>query len=108
VATLQERLGEDIKVLDVRDVSTITNYFVLATGTSTPHLRSLAGELDQVRKQNGIKGTRTLGGTASGWVVVDFGEVVVHLMTPELREFYALEKLWSDAKTVDPSALTGD
>ena len=107
MSALQERMGEDIKVLDVRDVSTVTNYFVLATGTSTPHLRSLAEELNQARKREGLKGVRTTGDTASGWMVVDFGDVVVHLMTADLREFYALEKLWSDAKTVDPEQVMG-
>lgn len=105
VRSLHERLGEEIKVLDVRDVSTVTDYFVLATGGSTPHLRSLAAEVDRSRKQEGMKGARTTGDVGSGWVVVDFGDVVVHMMTAELREFYALEKLWSDAKTVDPDQL---
>lgn len=106
VHALQERLGEEINILDVRDVSTVTDYFVLVTGGSTPHLRSLAEEVNLARKREKIKGVRTTGDTSSGWMVVDFGDVVVHIMTAELREFYALEKLWSDAKRVDPASVS--
>lgn len=105
VQALRERLGEEINILDVRDVSTVTDYFVVVTGGSTPHLRSLAEEVDLARKREKIKGARKTGDTASGWMVVDFGDVVVHIMTAELREFYALEKLWSDAKRVDVDAV---
>lgn len=105
VASLQDRLAEDLKVLYVRDVSTVTDYFVLATGTSTPHLHALSEDVDIARKEARIKMTRKGGNSQSGWLVLDFGEVIVHVMTPELREFYALEQLWSDAKTVDPVSV---
>jgi ribosome-associated protein len=101
VKSLRDRLAEDIRVLFVRDVSTITDYFVIATGNSTPHLRALGEDLDIARKEEGFKGVRKGGDMNSGWLVMDFGNVVVHLMTSELREFYALEKLWSDAKTIE-------
>lgn len=105
VGALRERLAEDLKILYVRDVSTVTDYFVMATGTSSPHLHALSQEVDLARKEARIKMTRKGGDAASGWMVLDFGEVIVHVMTPELREFYALEQLWSDAKTVDPDAV---
>lgn len=107
VRSLRDRLAEDLRVLYVRDVSNVTDYFVLATGTSAPHLAALAEEADAARKQAGIKTTRKGGSRESGWMVLDFGEVVVHVMTAELREFYALEQLWSDAKTVDVEEVIG-
>lgn len=108
IRSLRDRLAEDLRVLYVRDVSHVTDYFVLATGGSGPHLAALTEEADAARKQAGIKMTRKGGSRESGWMVLDFGEVVVHVMTAELREFYALEQLWSDAKTVDPEKVAGD
>jgi len=105
IESLKNRLAEDLKILYVRDVSTITNYFVLATGTSSPHLHALSEDVDISRKEARIKMTRKAGNALSGWMVLDFGDVIVHVMTPELREFYALEQLWSDAKTVDPESV---
>lgn len=105
VEALRSRLAEDLNVLCVRDVSTVTDYFVIATGTSSPHLHALSEEVDVSRKNARIKMTRKGGDSASGWMVLDFGEVIVHVMTPELREFYALEQLWSDAKTIDPETI---
>lgn len=102
VQALRDRLAENIRVLDVSDVSTIADYFVIATGNATPHLRALADEVDIACKNEKKAKLLRRGGTPeSGWVVLDFGIVVVHLMTPALREFYTLEQLWSDAKTVD-------
>jgi ribosome-associated protein len=105
VTALRERLAEELKVLYVRDVSTVTDFFVIATGTSTPHLHALSEEVDISRKDARIKMTRKGGNSSSGWMVLDFGDVIVHVMTPELREFYALEQLWSDAKTIDPESI---
>jgi ribosome-associated protein len=105
VTTLQERLAEDLQILCVREVSTVTDYFVLATGTSTPHLNALTEELDTARKNARLKMRRKGGRSVSGWEVLDFGDVMVHVMTPELREFYALEQLWSDAKKIDPEEV---
>lgn len=105
VTTLQARLAEDLQILCVRDVSSVTDYFVLATGSSTPHLNALAEEVDIARKDARLKMRRKSGRTSSGWEVLDFGEVVVHVMSPELREFYALEQLWSDAKKIAPEQI---
>ncbi|WFB34833.1 ribosome silencing factor [Kiritimatiellota bacterium B12222] len=105
VDSLQSRLAEDLKILHVREVSTVTDYFVIATGTSTPHLHALSEDVDIARKDARIKMTRKGGHSQSGWMILDFGEVIVHVMTPELREFYALEQLWSDAQTVDPDLI---
>lgn len=105
VKLLDESHAEDLRVLDVRDVSSVADFFVLATGTSTPHLRALAEQMHVSLKDEGIKPLKIGGDAGSGWTVVDYADVVVHVMTPELREFYALEQLWSDAKTVEPATL---
>ncbi len=96
----------DPKILDLRDVSTLADYFLIATGTSTPHLKALADELERALKDERIRPRRKAGGFSSGWVILDYGEILVHLMTSELREFYALEQLWSDGKTIPLPAAT--
>jgi ribosome-associated protein len=105
VRVLRERLADDLRILNVHDVSTVTSYFLLATASGIPHIRALSDELDSTCKNNKVKHRRKGGSPESGWMVMDFGEVVVHIMTRAHREFYALEQLWSDAKTVDASEV---
>lgn len=87
-------------VLDVRELSTVTDYFVIATGNSAPHLKALSDEVQMEMKKRGIKCYRKSGTGESQWIVLDFVDLVVHLLLPETREFYALEQLWSDAEVV--------
>jgi ribosome-associated protein len=103
--TLAEKKADDIRVLDVGAQSSITDYLVIATGTSEPHLRALRIEL--MRGLAAIK-TRPVGvetAQESGWTVVDIFDVMVHLMTPESRERYRLEGLWRDALDVPVDGL---
>lgn len=106
VRVLRDRLADDLRILNVHEVSTVTSYFLIATASGIPHIRALTDELDTTCKNNKIKHRRRGGSPESGWMVMDFGDVVVHIMTREHREFYALEQLWSDAKTVDPREVS--
>ncbi|MEO6992742.1 MAG: ribosome silencing factor [Lacunisphaera sp.] len=100
VQALDAKKADDLRVLDVSKLSSITDYLVLATGTSEPHLRALRIEVERVLDEQkakilGVDTTRS-----SGWVVVDAFEVMVHLFTPENREKYRMELLWKDAEEV--------
>jgi ribosome-associated protein len=97
VAALDDKKAEDLRVLDVSKLSSITDYLVLATGNSEPHLRSLRIELERVldAEKAKILGVDTTKG--SGWTVVDAFELMIHLFTPENRGKYRLELLWKDA-----------
>ena len=100
IDALHDAKAKDLVVLDVRKVSNFTDYMVIASGTSTRHVQSTA---DRVIEQLRSHGQRTLGveGLDVGeWVLVDFGEAVVHVMRPQTRDFYNLEKLWSEGKPV--------
>lgn len=98
VRALDEKKAGDLQVLDVSALSSITDYLVLATGNSEPHLRALRIELERVldAEKARILGVDTSKG--SGWTVVDAFEVMVHVFTPENREKYRLELLWRDAR----------
>ncbi|MGC9942297.1 MAG: ribosome silencing factor [Verrucomicrobiota bacterium] len=95
--------AENIAVLDVRKVSSVTDYFVVASGTSEPHLRAIVSEItDQLREKHELRPTRMDGHTGGAWVVLDFFDVIVHVMRADVRERYDLESLWGDAGKVKP------
>src|ERR1051325_1273281 len=90
--------AEEVLILDVRSISSITDYFVIASGGSDPHLRAISGEITDRLKENYWLSPRAMDGTLqTGWWVLDFFDVIVHLMRSEVRERYDLESLWGDA-----------
>lgn len=106
---LDEKKATDIKAIKVGSVTSIGDYFVVTSGKSIPQVKSLADEIEIQLAKLGIKPTRIEGYQTSSWILLDYNEVIVHIFLGETREFYALEKLWSDAPTVDLSdILTAD
>ena len=95
---LVDKKAVDVKAYDVRGVSGFADAFVVATGTAAPHLKALIAGTQRAMKEAGISSYRTSGDPESGWIVVDYVDVVVHVFSPEARAYYALEKLWKDAK----------
>lgn len=90
--------AEDIVVLDVRKLSTVTDYFVIASGTSEPHLRAIVDEItDTLRDDQGLRPRAVDGTLQAAWLVLDYFDVIVHIMRQDLRERYDLEGLWNDA-----------
>ena len=102
VDVLDERKGVKITVLDVIQKTSFTDYMVVVTGTSARHLRALCDYVVEKCKENGVTPLGIEGGLGSDWVLLDLGDVIVHAMTEQAREFYQLEKLWSvgDVKEV--------
>jgi ribosome-associated protein len=95
--------AEDLLVLDVRKLSSITDYFVLASATSEPHLRAVVDEIrDRLRQDSGIRPRAVDGTLHAAWLVLDYFDVIVHVMRTEIRERYDLEGLWGDARRVSP------
>ncbi len=97
---LDDKKADDIKILDVRGKSPITNYFLIATANSEPHLRALAGELEKTVKELGLKAVGRDYNTASGWIVVDAFDFMAHIFLPEQRGMYGIESLWKDAEEI--------
>ena len=91
---LEDRKGTDVKIYDVRGKSSLTDFFVVATGAAAPHLKALVAETQSVMKEHGVSSFRTSGDPESGWIVVDYFDIVVHIFSAEARAYYALEKLW--------------
>jgi ribosome-associated protein len=95
--------AENILVLDVRKLSSVTDFFVIASGTSQPHLRAIVEEIHgKLRDEHDLRPARTDGATTGSWVVLDYFDVIVHVMHAETRARYDLEGLWGDARLVTP------
>ena len=94
VEALENRKAENIKTYDVRGKSTLADFFVVATGAAAPHLKALVAEAQNAMKAAGVNSHRTSGDPESGWIVVDYIYVVLHVFSPEARAYYALECLW--------------
>src|SRR5215471_10182762 len=95
--------AEDIEILDVRELSSVTDYFVIASGTSEPHLRAIVEEVTgKLREGHGLRPRAVDGRLQAAWVVLDYFDVIVHVMREETRERYDLETLWGDAPRVKP------
>lgn len=97
LAAIEDKKGETIKVLDVRGKSSITDYLILATATSEPHVKAMKNALDSALKETGVQLIGQDREVGSGWLVVDAFDFMVHLQTQEMRDYYNLDQLWSDA-----------
>lgn len=107
---LDDNKAQEVKVLKVEDVTVLTDYFVIASGTSTTHAASLADEVEfQMQKNYEISPISSEGYDSKNWVLLDYGNVIVHVFVPGTRDFYDLEHLWADGEPVDLSDLiTGE
>ncbi len=100
VQVLEDKKPVDVKTYDVRGVSGLCDAFVVATGTAAPHLKGLVAGVQQAMRTAGESSFRLSGDPESGWIVVDYVDVVVHVFSPEARAYYALERLWDGAKPI--------
>lgn len=96
VDALEDMKGMDITVIDVREKTSVTDMMVIASGSSSRQVRSLANNVVEKLKAAGVTPMGSEGESSSGWMLVDLGDVVVHIMQPEVRDFYNLEKLWGE------------
>ena len=97
-----DKKGDDVALLDISDLLVVTDVFVIATGTSTRHVKTLADDVEEhLREVLGERPLRKEGADYGRWVLLDYGDVVVHLFDLETRDFYDLERLWADAPRID-------
>ena len=105
---LYSKKAEEIKVLGIGDLTLIADYFVICVGTSTTHVKALADIVGEKLAETGEKPLRVEGFQSAGWVLIDYGSVVVHIFTKEMHDFYNLERLWGDAEEINIDFKAGE
>lgn len=108
VQILDSKKASDIRVLDIHDITVLGDYFIIASGTSTTQVKSLADELEFQLKQEGVAPNRTQGYESATWIVLDYGDVIVHVFLKETRDFYSLEHVWRDGKEISVASIVGE
>lgn len=101
VKALDSKKALDIKVIKIQDISAIADYFVIATGTSSTHVKALADEVEAQLDEAGISVSHVEGYRSNSWILLDYVDVVVHFFSDEAREYYDLERLWQDGEIID-------
>jgi len=105
VKALDSKRAEDIQLIGIKDLTIVADYFIIANGTSNTQTKALADEVEFKLKQNGIEPIRSEGYQGGSWIVLDYGNIVVHVFYKETREYYNLERLWQDGDQIDISDL---
>lgn len=104
VSILDEKKAEDIVAIETAGITIVADYFVIASATSNPHVKALADDVEDELAKLGVFASH-IEGRATGWILLDFNDVIVHVFLNESREYYNLERLWADANQVDLSHL---
>lgn len=95
-----DKKAVDLTVLDVQGVSSVTDYFLVCSGRSAPHVKTIADAIREELKADGVRPLHTEGQPESGWVLLDYGDVLMHVFLEDTRAYYALERLWGDAPSI--------
>lgn len=103
IRTLDSKKAEDIQAIGIKDLTILADYFIIANGTSNTHTKSLAEEVEFQLSQAGIEPLRREGDNGNTWIILDYGDIIVHVFYKETRNFYQLEKLWADGEALDIS-----
>ena len=102
---LDEKKGYDIKLIDISEITMIADYFVIASGDSTTQIQAMINNVEEHMHKNGYAVKRVEGNKNSTWVLMDFGDVIVHIFNKEDRLFYDLERIWADGKVLQADSL---
>lgn len=105
VKTLDKKKGEDIQAIKISDLTILADYFVIVNGTSNTHTRALADEVEYQLSEQGIEPERREADTGNTWIILDYGDIIVHAFYKDTRDFYKLEGLWADGEQIDISGL---
>ncbi|MDF2588417.1 MAG: hypothetical protein K0S41_2258 [Anaerocolumna sp.] len=102
---LDEKKGEDIKVIEIGDISVIADYFIIANGTNASQVSALVDSVQETLGRQGVEPKRIEGVRSASWILLDYGDMVVHVFSKEDRLFYDLERIWRDGKTISKEQL---
>ena len=103
--TLEDRKGEDIRILDIHEISILTDYFIIVHGNNVNHVRALVDYVIEELDKFGYPLVRREGSSGDSWVLLDYGNVIIHVFEKKAREFYDLERIWSDGKEITKTTV---
>ena len=105
IEVLEDKKAEDIRVIDISDLSVLADFFIIATGNNRTQVQAMADEVEQKLGRTGAVPKQIEGYQAANWVLLDFGDVIIHIFDAQNRLFYDLERIWKDGRQIDPEAL---
>ncbi|MCT4596577.1 MAG: ribosome silencing factor [Vallitalea sp.] len=105
---LDDKQGEEIKVLDIKEITVLADYFVIAHGNNKSHIKALIDRTEEMLSKNGYEPKQIEGYQSASWILLDYGSIIIHIFGKEDRLFYDLERIWSDGKNIDVQELLED
>ena len=105
VKALEEKKAIDIKIIDISHISTLADYFIIASGSNRSQVQAMADAVDEALDKTGVHARSTEGYQNANWILLDYGDIVVHLFVVENRLFYDLERIWRDGRVISPETL---
>ena len=102
---LEDKKASDIKVIDIEQITTLADYFIIASGSNRNQVQAMADNVDEVLGKAGYQLKQTEGYSSANWILLDYGDIVIHLFDEENRLFYDLERIWRDGKVMDAKEL---
>lgn len=108
IEALEDKKAEDIRVIDISEVSVLADYFLIASGKNRNQLQALADEVEEKLGRAGYPMKQSEGYDSANWILLDFGDIIIHLFDQENRLFYDLERIWRDGKQIVPKSLLSE
>ena len=108
IEALEDKKAEDIRVIDISEVSVLADYFLIASGKNRNQLQALADEVEEKLGRAGYPMKQSEGYDSANWILLDFGDIIIHLFDQENRLFYDLERIWRDGQQIDPKSLLSE
>lgn len=105
ISALEDKKAEDIRVIDIEEVSVLADYFIIASGNNRTQVQAIADEVEERLGKAGAAPRQIEGYQAANWVLLDFGDVIIHIFDAQNRLFYDLERIWKDGMQIDPDTL---
>ena len=105
IKSLEDKKAEDIKVIDISDISTIADYFIIASGKNRSQIQAMCDNVEETMGRAGVSMKQTEGYKNANWILMDYGDIIVHIFDTENRLFYDLERIWRDGKEIEADKL---
>lgn len=103
IQALEDKKAEDIRIIDISEVSVLADYFIIASGSNRSQIQAMTDNVDEVLGRAGAARRQIEGYESAGWVLMDYSDIIVHIFDQENRLFYDLERIWRDGKSIDPA-----